>query len=242
LKRRNQFVPPKDFVVQMDALIHFPTVVCKDCIAAERNRWEDVLSPFPIGSLQRVLWAVAFLKSTNGVADKVSCGHFRAVISKFPSFSLEIYKDPQTLAAILRQTSKWIKNTFVLVKIFKHIHEKMDGVPPQEFNYWINFYEIGTKTAALLLHAAFNKSSTLPVDSHVWHAFRKWEWTNAKSTDECSWQASQWMDLSYFIKTNDAIGSIRQTLADKSKKHRLIRLAKNSLPSDILQLVLLLNT
>jgi endonuclease III len=88
------------------------------------------------------------------------------------------------------------------------------------------FCEIGTKTAALLFHAAFNKSLTLPVDSHVWYAFRNLGWTNAKSTDKCSWQASSWMDLSYFIKTNDAIGSIRQTLTNKSKKHRLLRLAK----------------
>jgi hypothetical protein len=105
IKRKAEFVPPNNYMSQMDALIHFSKVVCKDCISAERNRWEDVLAPFEIGSLERVLWAVAFLKSTNGVADKVSCGHFRAVIAKYPSLSLEVYKEPYTLAAILWQTS-----------------------------------------------------------------------------------------------------------------------------------------
>ena len=151
------------------------------------------------------------------MGDKVSCGHFQKVISNNPTISLDAHKDPQWFASILQQTSKWVKNTFVLVNIFKYIQEEWNGVPSQDFKDWINFYEIGTKTAALLLHLAFNKSSALPVDSHVWHAFRKWEWTNAKSPDEWSWQASTWMDPAYFIKTNDAIGSIRQSLADKDK-------------------------
>jgi endonuclease III len=64
-------------------------------------------------------------------------------------------------------------------------------------------FEIGPKTGSLIFHAAFGKMMTLQVDLHVWHAFRKWGWTNAKSTDECSWQASQWMDPSYFISTNE---------------------------------------
>jgi hypothetical protein len=115
-----------------------------------------------------------------------------------------------------------------VINIFKHIEEEWNRVPLQEFKDWIIFYEIGTKAAALLFHAAFNKSLTLPVDSHVWHAFRNWGWTNAKSTDKCSWQASTWMDLSYFIKTNDAIGSIRQTLANKSKNTGYFDLPKKN--------------
>jgi endonuclease III len=228
IKRKEALIPPQNFILQMDALIHLSTIDCKDCISAEQNRWEDVLQPFSIASLQHLIWAITFLKSTNGMADKVSCGHFCAVIKKFPKLSLDVYKEPHTIAAILRQTSKWVKNTFVLINIFTHIEEEWNGVLSQEFKDWIIFYEIGTKTAALLFHAAFNKSSTLPVDSHVWHAFRNWGWTNAKSTDECSWHASTWMDPSYFITTNDAIGSIRQTLANKSKKHMLLQLAKKN--------------
>jgi hypothetical protein len=101
-------------------------------------------------------------------------------------------------------------------------------VPSQEFKDRINFYEIGTKTAVLFFRA-FNKSSTLPVDSNVWHAFRNWGWTNAKSTDKCSWQASTWMDPSYFIKTNDAIGSNRPWLT-KAKNTGYFDLQKNLQP------------
>ena len=119
---------------------------------------------------------------------------------------------------MIRQTSKWVKNTFVLVNIFRHIVEDWKGVPSTDFHEWINFYEIGPKTASLLFHAAFSQCVTLPVDSHVWYAFKQWKWTNAKSPDECSWQASQWMEPSYFLKTNDAIGSIRQTLAEKAQR------------------------
>jgi hypothetical protein len=105
IKRKEALIPPQNFISQMDALIHFSRIDCKDCISAERNRWDDVLQPFPIGSLQRLIWAIALLKSNNGVADKVSCGHFRAVIKKFPKLSLDIYKEPHTIAAILQQTS-----------------------------------------------------------------------------------------------------------------------------------------
>jgi hypothetical protein len=97
IKRKEALIPPQKFISQMDALIHFSTIDCKDCISAERNQWEDVLQPFPIGSLQHLIWAIAFLKSTNVVADKVSCGHFCAVIKKIPKLSLDIYKEPHTI-------------------------------------------------------------------------------------------------------------------------------------------------
>ena len=73
----------------------------------------------------------------------------------------------------------------------------------------------------------FDKPATLPVDSHVWHAFKKWNWTNAKTPDECSWQASSWMPPAYFTQTNDAIGSIRQLLALKKTRNSLLFHAKN---------------
>jgi endonuclease III len=223
----------------MDALTQFATVDCKETMESERNRWSDVLAPFEIASLDRVLWAVAFLKSTNGVADKVSCGHFRKLIGKHPNMSLAIHQNPQEIASLLRQTSKWVKNTFVLVGIFKHIEQKWNGKPSQDLHDWLNFREIGPKTAALLLHAAFNKATALPVDSHVWYAFRKWGWTNAKSPDECSWQSSRWIPPDYYIKTNDTIGSIRQSLADKEKRHRVLRQAKKLSP-DLQNMITLL--
>jgi endonuclease III len=108
----------------------------------------------------------------------VSCGHFKSLIKNSPPITLDIYKRPYQIAAMLRQTSKWVKNTFVLMNIFHHIDEEWGGVPSESFSDWISFYEIGPKTGALIFHAAFGKMMTLPVDSHVWHAFRKGGWTN----------------------------------------------------------------
>jgi endonuclease III len=186
--------------------------------------------------LERVLWATAFLKSTNGVADRVSCGHFRDLIKNSPPLRLDCHNKPLQIAAMLRQTSKWVKNTYVLMNIFRHIEQEWKCIPSQEFSEWLRFYEIGPKTGSLIFHAAFGKMMTLPVDSHVWHAFRKWGWTNAKTTDECSWQASEWMDPSYFIPTNDAIGAIRQTLANHHSRKVILWHAKK-LPEEVYQLI-----
>jgi endonuclease III len=179
-----------------------------------------------------LLWATAFLKSTNGVADKVSCGHFQKLIAKSPNIDIDIYKNPHEIASIIRQTSKWVKNTFVLINIFQYIKEVWNNEPSQNFHEWINFHEMGPKTVGLLFHSVFEKSVALPVDSHVWYAFRQWGWTNATTPDECSWQATQWIPQTYFIKTNDAIGSIRQSLADKTKKLSILNSCQ-SLPDDI---------
>jgi endonuclease III len=137
---------------------------------------------------------------------------------------------------MLRQTSKWVKNTFVSMNIFWYIETEWKGIPSEDFSDWLCFYEIGLKTGSLIFHAAYGKMMTLPVDSHVWHAFRCWGWTNAKGTDECSWQASQWMDPSYFIVTNDVIGSIRQTLANKRSRKVILYHAKK-LPDHVFQLI-----
>jgi endonuclease III len=207
-----------------------------NCRDAERNNWNDVLEPLEKGSIERLLWGIAFLKSTNGVADKVSCGHFRKLIRKNTHMSLDMHTQPYRIAEILRQTSKWVKNTFVLMNIFRFIQEKWKGVPSQNFHDWINFYEMGPKTTSLLFHSVFDTQVTVPVDSHVWYAFRKWKWTNAKTPDECSWQASQWIPPSYFIKTNDAIGSIRQGLAQHVPQRKLIR-SSRQLPLEVRDLI-----
>jgi endonuclease III len=237
LKRYNllQKPPKPHYKVLIDAMLTF-VKTSKECSNAERSNWNDVLGSLPMGSLDRVLWSVAFLKSTNGVADKVSCAHFRELIKKSQPIRLDLYKRPLAIAAMLRQTSKWVKNTFVLTNIFQHIEQEWNGIPSQDFSEWLMFHEIGPKTGSLIFHAAFGKMMTLPVDSHVWHAFRKWDWTNAKSTDECSWQASQWMDQSYFIATNDAIGAIRQTLANWHNRKVIHRQAEK-LDPEVFELI-----
>jgi endonuclease III len=121
-----------------------------------------------------------------------------------------------------KDSPKFLFIKLVVVKILKHIAEDLDGNIPMDFNTWLNFYEIGPKTASLLFHASFGKPSTLPTDSHVWYAFQKFNWTNAATPDECSWQASRWMDPDYFVKTNDSIGSLRQILACNVRRDRLL--------------------
>ena len=150
----------------IDTLSHF-VLNCKECSKSERDNWSDVLSPLSIGSLDRVLWSIAFLKSTNGVADKVSCGHFRHLIKDNNTLSIRSHEDLYKVASILRQTSKWVKNTFVVTNIFRYIEQEWNGVPSQDFSKWLDFYEIGPKTGSLIFYAAFGKMMTLPVDSHV---------------------------------------------------------------------------
>ena len=137
---------------------------------------------------------------------------------------------------MIQQTSKWVKNTFVIANIFRYIRDVWNGEPSTEFNDWLQFKEIGPKTASLLFHSAFNLTSTLPVDSHVWHAFQKWKWTNARSEDKCSWQSLSWMNSSYFIQTNDTIGSIRQALAEKKTRKKILTKA-NRQPKEIKELI-----
>ena len=213
------------FESDIQLLLHFATTCCP---SAQRNNWLEVLSPFKIGTTERFLWALLFLKSTNGVADKVSCGHFRLVVKNHPPISMDLYKEPLKIASILRQTSKWVKNTVVLVNILRHIQVDLKGEIPMRFSDWLNYYEIGPKTASLLFHAAFGQQHTVPIDSHVWYAFNKLKWTNAKYREECSWQASQWISPKYFITTNDAIGSIRQTLANRVTKQKALRLVRDT--------------
>jgi hypothetical protein len=66
------------------------------CSQSEQNNWSQVLDPLEIGLLERVLWATAFLKSTNGVADKVSCGHFRQLVKNSPPITLDLHTRPYT--------------------------------------------------------------------------------------------------------------------------------------------------
>jgi hypothetical protein len=109
IEKYNQLTtPPESFYEDITLLHNFTT---RKCTTAERNNWMDVLIRFEIGTQERFIWALLFLKSTNGVADKVSCRHFQRVIESEGALPFDIYKDPYCIASILRQTSKWVKNT-----------------------------------------------------------------------------------------------------------------------------------
>ena len=90
---------------------------------------------------------------------------------------------------------------------------KLNGQIPHDFDSWVNFYEIGPKSASLLLFAAFGLKVAVPVDVHVFLAFKRWGWTNGISREECSWQARKWVPVKDYIRVNDVIGSIRQCKA-----------------------------
>jgi endonuclease III len=113
----------------------------------------------------------------------------------------------------------------------------LGGAIPRDFRTWVGFYEIGPKTASLLLWSAFRLQTTVPVDSHVWHAFKQWKWTNAKSAEECSWQVQHWIQPTHFILTNDVIGSIRQVIL--RRRGWLKRKAKEHAPAQFEKICLL---
>ena len=95
----------------MDAIITFAKA---NCPTSEWSNWNNVLLPLKIGSLERLLWATAFLKSTNGVADKVSCGHFQKLIAKSPNIDIDIYKNPNLRNA--DDCNNFIKTSSVILE------------------------------------------------------------------------------------------------------------------------------
>ena len=89
-------------------------------------------------------------------------------------------------------------------------------------NEWLDYFEIGPKLASLLQWSLHGRTELVPVDSHVWTAFGRWNWTTAKTPTECAWQAAHWFPPEYNISINDAIGSICQTLKNDPRARRAI--------------------
>ena len=78
-----------------------------------RMQWQEFLGDIEGGKESKFCWCLLFMKSTNGVSDKVSVGHFAALIRKAKAgpLSLKQLTNDHFVAAILRQTSKWVMNT-----------------------------------------------------------------------------------------------------------------------------------
>jgi hypothetical protein len=78
-----------------------------------RMQWQSFLSDIPGSIESRFCWCLLFMKPTNGVSDKVSVGHFSALIckSKAGPLCLQDLTNKYLVASILRQTSKWVMNT-----------------------------------------------------------------------------------------------------------------------------------
>jgi hypothetical protein len=97
------------------------------CGSFPRFHWMETLDNLPPGP-SRFAWCLMFCKATNGVLDVVVCQHFKRAIAKQGALTLEeLVADPQLIARILRQTSKWAKNTIIVHKILKDIVEKKGG-------------------------------------------------------------------------------------------------------------------
>ena len=104
--------PPS--TLDLNLIVQCGIFVSENCAKAERNNWLLVVDRYEIGSIVRFVWCLLFIKCTNGVSDKVSCGHFKILVQNVDTvamYGLELYKHPKLIAAILRQTSKWVKNT-----------------------------------------------------------------------------------------------------------------------------------
>ena len=194
------------------------------CRDTERADWESVLpiEMFPYGSEQRCILATLFITATKGLSDKVSCGHFRIISPTLVGISLSDVEDPLYIASIMFQTSKWVKNSVHLAKLFKYIKYDLKGLFPKDFTFWVAMYEFGTKTASLFLKCAFNLKSVVPVDTHVKIMSKQLMLTNGTSTDEICWQLSKFIDPEISIRLNDYMGSIRQKLVKNKEDPKII--------------------
>jgi hypothetical protein len=81
------------------------------CSNTPRFKWMETLQSLPPG-VSRFVWCLMFCKATNGVSDVVVCQHFKIAITKIGALTMEdLIADPVLIARILRQTSKWAKNS-----------------------------------------------------------------------------------------------------------------------------------
>jgi hypothetical protein len=101
---------PKTVLEQIQSLHKYAK---ENCGEEERMGWGLVLQDLKLDTEERFAWALLFIKSTNGVADKVTCNHFRKAIERVVGqLSIDrLAANPLQIAAIIRQTSKWVKNS-----------------------------------------------------------------------------------------------------------------------------------
>merc|ERR1712238_249438 len=78
--------------------------------------------------------------------------------------------------------------------------------------FYIGLYEFGAKSVSLFMWAAFEKTSWLAVDMHVYQSMHALGWTNAINAEEASYQIFR-LDIvpaEFSTTLNDAFGSIGQ--------------------------------
>ena len=117
------------------------------------------------------------------------------------------------VALLIKKTGIWVKHSVLLSRIFQHIKEN-GGDTPKRVKEWIQFKEVKTKTAVLILIGMGLKPETIPVDVHVMRLILGLGMSNGKDANEISWQLSQMIDKKYYEKMNNWIGCISQKLRD----------------------------
>ena len=118
-------------------------------------------------------------------------------------------------------------------KILKDIVENRGGVIPTDLAEWMRYHEMGPKTVALLLWAYAKIETTIPVDSHVFRFMSTLCLTNAKSEDECSWQMVKYALKGDYIRINNSLGGIGQTMATPGGRRRVIACSKRLAPNTL---------
>ena len=113
---------------------------------------------------------------------------------------------------------KHVRTQVVICRILEYIQKENNGVFPTDLKFWVNFFEIGTKSASLLIYAATGVQVGLVCDFHVVGALTALNLTTAVSSDEVMYQAEKWIPKEEYLRTNDAIGSIQQIIRRKKKK------------------------
>jgi hypothetical protein len=118
---RYQLLVPTSSNAIIDTIHLIAREACQD---TPRFRWMEALSDLPPG-VSRFVWCLMFCKATNGVSDVVVCKHFKLAIEKVGALSMEeLIAKPLLIAQILRQTSKWAKNTVSALHSFCSIQSK----------------------------------------------------------------------------------------------------------------------
>ena len=137
----------------------------------------------------------------------------------------DLIKDKTVIARLIRQASKWIKNTVAIRRILQNIVEQEQGCFRKPFDYFLDFYKMGPKTVALLFYAAFGELTVVPVVSHVMETSTILQWTNAKTEEEAAWQFQYTVHKSINIQINGAVGAIGQVI-NEGGQDEMLQIAK----------------
>ena len=133
-----------------------------------------------------------------------------------PMVTLDICDHLEELVTVLWPTSKGTKNAVACANILRHIRDQLDGEFPDDNEYWINYHEIGPKSAPLIIYCTTGESVDCPVDVWVFRYCKKLGYSMvATNPDMMNYLLSHWFPVDLGIPFNDALGSIGQCTKDE---------------------------